>query len=850
MGRVSDHVRKVIEERVRRAGLTVWYDRTGTFRELAETLCWPGLTVLAWQGSWLRLRHEADRWLLANARDLVGGQKTLLVYVPRERPREYDDLLLPLWKAGCRFGDGPGEDLAGLAREPLRGVLPETEIRTLLENPTVTLADLDAAAERRSGGGLVAVIFGDVGPHEVAARFLLDDGALQAVIDREALDDMRRYVRDQFGLDLPAADAFGLRQALARYVLLGELLYDLGEHSGRIRGALGKVPVPERPQDLEACRTVCHYMRDTGSLAEGYATLAWTTERDLNLASMASAGEAVAGGDTFPFQERTRLEVARRMIESGRLHEAQVLVEKARSSFWVRRTAVRNVAWNAVTYAITVLREASRVRQEVRCSKGKPVEDWIRNYAGSSRNRLAGGWYRLDRAYRLLEQQLRYVDDEDYISSIAEVARAAYTQAVIALAEGFCEALQMEDFDLSRLPQQHMVFERHVRPHLDRERTAYFLVDALRYEMGVDLAGRLGRDGEAACEPYLGILPGITEVGMAALMPGAEEGMELADRNGKLAVLVRGRVSGGPAERAELIRSRYPSAVDLTLDDLLELSTRKLGRRLEGANLVVVRSRELDEFGEGGNDRQAHKYMSDILDDLARASRALARVGFERQVFTADHGYLFLREADLANKVDPPGGHTVCLRRRSWAGRGGRTGADLVRVPSVKLGIAGELELAFPVGLGVFILGGGGYCHGGLTLQEMVIPVVSVVVKAKVPPSEQKGVPQLALAFPPGKITNRIFSVQVTYESLVPEPLTLTAELIVGGKRAGILVAANQGYDPASRQVKLQPNEPNALIFQVTDTELRSGQADIVVLDALSGTRLASLPSVPVDLVH
>ncbi|MEW6048987.1 MAG: hypothetical protein AB1609_21375, partial [Bacillota bacterium] len=267
MGRVSDHVRKVIEERVRRAGLTVWYDRTGTFRELAETLRWPGLTVLAWQDSWLRLRHEADRWLLANARDLVGGQKTLLVYVPRERPREYDDLLLPLWKAGCRFGDGPGEDLAGLAREPLRGVLPETEIRTLLENPTVTLADLDAAAERRSDGGLVAVIFGDVGPHEVAARFLLDDGALQAVIDREALDDMRRYVREHFGLDVPAADAFGLRQALARYVLLGELLYDLGEHSGRIRGALGKVPVPERPQDLEACRTVCHYMRDTGSLA-------------------------------------------------------------------------------------------------------------------------------------------------------------------------------------------------------------------------------------------------------------------------------------------------------------------------------------------------------------------------------------------------------------------------------------------------------------------------------------------------------------------------------------------------------------------------------------------------------
>ena len=50
---------------------------------------------------------------------------------------------------------------------------------------------------------------------------------------------------------------------------------------------------------------------------------------------------------------------------------------------------------------------------------------------------------------------------------------------------------------------------------------AYFVVDALRYEMGADLIEQLRGADESAITPAIAMLPTITPVGMAALLPGA-----------------------------------------------------------------------------------------------------------------------------------------------------------------------------------------------------------------------------------------------------------------------------------------------------------------------------------------
>jgi len=66
------------------------------------------------------------------------------------------------------------------------------------------------------------------------------------------------------------------------------------------------------------------------------------------------------------------------------------------------------------------------------------------------------------------------------------------------------------------------------------KKVAYVLVDALRYEMAADLVEGLGREFSFVLSPILGQLPSITPIGMASLMPNAENGLSLEKSAGKL----------------------------------------------------------------------------------------------------------------------------------------------------------------------------------------------------------------------------------------------------------------------------------------------------------------------------
>ena len=97
------------------------------------------------------------------------------------------------------------------------------------------------------------------------------------------------------------------------------------------------------------------------------------------------------------------------------------------------------------------------------------------------------------------------------------------------------EALVAANFELRGVPHQSDAFSTFVAPRSSRGKTAYVLVDALRYEMGRELVAGLGEGYEVELVPVVAQLPTITEVGMSAVLPGTEKGMELvkAGRKGR-----------------------------------------------------------------------------------------------------------------------------------------------------------------------------------------------------------------------------------------------------------------------------------------------------------------------------
>ena len=340
------------------------------------------------------------------------------------------------------------------------------------------------------------------------------------------------------------------------------------------------------------------------------------------------------------------------------------------------------------------------------------------------------GWYRLDQAQRRLEAWVANLDEEPEERPLG-VVRRAYEDACHAMADGFTKALVKAGWTVPGALHQTRVFSEVVAAQ--PKPVAYFLVDAMRFEMGVELAERLPKTSEVAVRPAVGALPSITPIGMAALQPGASASFASSSRTASSA---RGsKTRSFPTSRAARSSRRRacPSWSTSTLDELLSLQPSKLAKKLDGAQVVVVRSQEIDHAGEAGFTFQARQVMDTVIDNLARAIRKLAAAGVEHAVVSADHGHLFFAsDRDESMRTDAPGGDTVELHRRCWIGRGGTTPPGCVRVAASALGYASDLEFVFPAGCGVFKAGGDlAFHHGGPSLQELVIPVLTVRTKAR-----------------------------------------------------------------------------------------------------------------------
>ena len=320
--------------------------------------------------------------------------------------------------------------------------------------------------------------------------------------------------------------------------------------------------------------------------------------------------------------------------------------------------------------------ELGSVAVAVRAAVAKAGGDanaWVQAYTAK------GGWYRVDQAQRRLEAWVANLDEEPEERPLG-VVRRAYEDACHAMSDGFTKALAKAGWSASGSLHQTRVFSEVVaeRP----KPVAYFLVDAMRFEMGVELSERLPKTSEVSVRHAVCALPSITTIGMAALQPGASGSFSVVERGGKLGALIGDAFLPDVVARKKFATARVPKLVDMTLDDLLGLSQPKLTKKVEGAQVVVVRSTEIDSAGENSSTRQARRIMNEVLNDLSSAILRLARAGVEHAVVSADHGHLFALEREESMRTDAPGGDTVELHRRCWIGRGGANPPGCVRVSS------------------------------------------------------------------------------------------------------------------------------------------------------------------------
>lgn len=579
-----------------------------------------------------------------------------------------------------------------------------------------------------------------------------------------------------------------------------------------------------------------------------YVSRARQIEQEFHLANTKVKPEDLGHIDTFEFEERLLLTWCASLLEARQYEAAHAVVVERETSFWVVWTDAsaqmpRKEQWELCRRVAELGLRIAAVKGTLPAASAGPSA-WVARYAAED------GWHRVDAAQRALETWRSRVLDETLVEKAVGVVLREHERLLHDLAVGFTKELAASGWTVPGVLHQTRIHPDVVASRASGT-VAWFFVDAMRFEMGAELARHLDGVVELHLQPAIGALPSITTVGMAALLPGASANFAVVQLKGKLVALVDGVPLPGVTERVKYLKARVPDVVDLTLSAALQDKPSDLKKRVAGHSLVSVRSTEIDYLGETGDDHLARQSMDTVIGNIARAVRRLAAAGVERFVITADHGHLFgLRKGDDM-KVDPPGGDTVELHRRCWIGRGGATPPGTVRVSAADLGYASDLEFVFPTGLGVFKAGGDlSFHHGSTSLQELVIPVLSFRIPPAAPAPEADRL-EVRLKNVPDAITNLVFVVNVEVTGLgmfAPEAVELRVVLLSEkAEQVGEAAMASGAEFVRDRGVLRLKPAATAQVGLMLATE-EAVTVRVVVLEPSTGAVLAQSAALPMKL--
>ncbi len=881
MGKVSKAIENLVTKQIQDHGIVVWYDPEQVYTDLVSRLELPKTTILKFDGSFFELRYRMEPLLefvdeKENLCTDTGIPPRLLVYVPMDRASTHY-ALIEAEAAGVIMQPGAtpwqrNTRLKVLAERVFKKIAPERarSIAKDVEDGRMTLKELDWLAEQTGGIGKLKLIFGTTSSIDIILKFLSSDRFDKQIVEKDAIHELANLIRTDFGIEIKSSDSVEqVREEFYRALLLFEVVIKAGYEETPEK--LSSVQLPEKERQREQILDLCHKWRNRLDLCESYIEAAQKTQAVIQLSDLGLEPQQLMNMETFPLIEAILVSWAEeKLLEGKDLQAVSDLARERKSSFWALREPDFQLRWNLLKLAASVLLIASSIEEELK-NLDDDVDDIIKAYTEGVKS--DGGmkslpWYMLDRYQRHLEHRYAMLDfqvegDHDQLEKVIAYVRNRYVEVVTKCTEKFVRAFEKAKLKQTTLINQREIFSKKVHPLIGEVKTAYFLVDALRYEMGLELIEGLEDERfDVEATAAFAQLPTITEVGMASLVAGANTRLELVE-TGKSGVGIK---AGDSILKDRSTRVKYfanlmhnENILVLKLNELMKPS-KKRREDIAQADVILVTSQEIDRLGEEVEDEEeARRFMDEVLGKLRRAIRKLGDLGVEKIVISADHGYLFVDEIEEGLKIDPPGGNTADLRSRVWIGKGGARAPGSLRINSDQIRLAGDLELVFPVGLGCYRKRGPyrGYFHGGISLQEALVPVITITVLKKTElASAVEASVQLKLAKP--KITTRFFSIEVRYVvgglfdfMGVAKQDTKRVKVVVraGRQNVGKAAMAAYGFEEgrSEAEIVLERDKPNAITMMLTE-EFESPVVSVHVLDALTDVELASLKNIPVEI--
>ncbi len=699
--------------------IVVWLDVDGAFtgfvdsiRHRAEVKDFPA-PVVPFRGSFLELMLA-----LENEGSTV-DKPLLVVHLPGFNVQSVRSTpVLELYECSLPFQP----NLETLVREAANGRRPLSEIDAFVANKGLSLPSADFWLSQAGAAG------GDTQAKWVST---LDAPALvhQLVASpadqlKEGEHALRARAEILFGTDAPWYEFIpDTIEAIVGWLLCVEYVDDLQRPP--LLAALSRLrSLPK--ETVKRCRAEAARLRET--YPDRYRSWALSLETRL-LPTEQTNPRDLGRIDTFRFEEICIYQGAVQALANG--DDARALewavAREGTNGFWVQQEQPRRWAWMLVA-------EAARLGVAL-SGAARPLAGVASLDEAVSRYVAAGAM--VDRDHRHFEQRFSALNGPQ-LPNLTELLQAfdALRQRYRVWSDQLAKDFATICRTAGPLPpaelQQRNVFNDVVMPLLATgERVALIMLDAMRYEMALELRDELSSSGvHVDLRARLAELPTVTSIGMNALAPLSRGGLLTP-------VMKAGRFQGFRAGealvsrpddrvRAMGVRSGGRPPLRLEVGEISSTPPARLKHQIAQAQLIVVHGLELDEAGEAGF---GVRLFEDVLRNVVAACRHLEAAGVQHFVLTSDHGFLL---QDQTVHPRPFGARGEADRRYVFTTTD-RGESGYLSLPLTACGYDAERTgfLLFREDTHDYDVGRpvGTFTHGGNSLQERVVPVLQVSSK-------------------------------------------------------------------------------------------------------------------------
>ena len=277
---------------------------------------------------------------------------------------------------------------------------------------------------------------------------------------------------------------------------------------------------------------------------------------------------------------------------------------------------------------------------------------------------------------------------------------------------------------IMEIPQQ----EDFYRSYVQNADTRVFVIisDAMRYEVAATLADELRQETQAevkisSCE---GIFPTVTKFGMTALLPHKGLTAELKS-NGVVGVLADGQPTDAQY-RDGILKKANPSSVALQYKNIIKMKRADRSALVKGMDVVYIYHDKIDETSHT-DEGLVFDSCEDAISELKNMVRIIVNEFSGTRIYiTSDHGFIYtykpLTEDAKVDKTTSSEDDIEVDRRYLIT----KKGAKPEYLLPVKFLDGSQYDAFAPIGNTRIKKKGGGlnFVHGGISLQEMVVPVI------------------------------------------------------------------------------------------------------------------------------